>query len=292
MSGFDFAFTPSLDISRAKAAAEGREAVTIIREGSYLAPAGRVDVAQAIAQAVAETRDYPPAVLVAQPSAPGPHPTAFTVVNGTSLAAAQRMAQSGGEPPMVLNFASARNPGGGFLGGARAQEESLARASALYATIEHSPMYPHHRHEVRDCLYTDWMIHSPRVPIFRDSAGALLDAPYACAFITAPAPNAGVVLGRAPERREEVRAAMARRVGRMLAIAAHHGHSRLVLGAWGCGVFKNDPAHVAACFAAELHGPFAGVFREVVFAVLDWSEERRFVRPFVEHFGNCQGPQK
>lgn len=284
MSGFDFAYTPSLDISRAKAAAEGREALAIIREGSYLAPGGRVDVAQAIARAVAEAREYPPDVPVAQPSAPGPHPTSFTVENGTSLAAAQRMVQADAEPPMVLNFASARNPGGGFLGGARAQEESLARASALYATIEHSPMYAHHRHEHRDCLYTDWMIHSPGVPVFRDDRGALLDAPYACAFITAPAPNAGVVLGRAPERREEVRAAMARRVGRMLAIAAHHGHSRLVLGAWGCGVFKNEPAQVAACFDHELRGAFAGVFREVVFAVLDWSEERRFVRPFVERF--------
>ncbi len=285
MSSFDFAFTPSLEISRPKAAAEGREAVAIIREGGYVTARGRVDVSRAIAEAVAHTRDYPPELPVALPASPGPHATSFAVVNGTSLAAAQRLTHVGGEPPMVLNFASARKPGGGFLGGARAQEESLARASALYATIENAPMYAHHRLVARDCLYTDWMIHSPDVPVFRDTAGALLFAPYPCAFITAPAPNAGVVLERAPERREEVRAAMARRVGRMLAIAAQHGHTRLVLGAWGCGVFKNDPAHVAACFAEELRGPFAGVFREVVFAVLDWSEERRFVRPFVEHFG-------
>jgi uncharacterized protein (TIGR02452 family) len=281
---FDFAFTPSLDISRAKAAAEGREALAIIRAGSYLAPGGRVDLSAAIAQAIAATREYSPDAAVPAPTSPGPYRTSFLVVNGTSLAAAHRMAQTGAEPPMVLNFASARNPGGGFLGGARAQEESLARASALYATIENAAMYAHHRHVVRDCVYTDWMIHSPDVPVFRDPAGALLDAPYACAFITAPAPNAGVVLVRAPERHEEVRAAMARRVGRMLAIAAHHGHSRLVLGAWGCGVFKNDPAHVAGCFAAALHGDFAGVFQEIVFAVLDWSEARRFVRPFVEQF--------
>jgi uncharacterized protein (TIGR02452 family) len=58
-----------------------------------------------------------------------------------------------------------------------------------------------------------------------------------------------------------------------------------VLGAWGCGVFGNDPAVVADAYARELEGAFAGVFEEIVFAVLDWSEERRFVRPFAERFG-------
>jgi uncharacterized protein (TIGR02452 family) len=75
-------------------------------------------------------------------------------------------------------------------------------------------------------------------------------------------------------------------VGRALAICAEQGHTRLVLGAWGCGVFANDPKVVARAFGAELDGAFAGVFEEVVFAVLDWSEERRFIRPFVERFAS------
>jgi uncharacterized protein (TIGR02452 family) len=74
------------------------------------------------------------------------------------------------------------------------------------------------------------------------------------------------------------------RVDRALTIMAHHGHRHLVLGAWGCGVFANDPEVVADQFALSLFGPFAGVFDEVVFAVLDWSAERRFVRPFAERF--------
>ena len=93
------------------------------------------------------------------------------------------------------------------------------------------------------------------------------------------------MLERTPSRAAEVGRVMAERVARALAIAAAHGHLRLVLGAWGCGVFGNDPKGVAAAFARELGGAYAGVFDEVVFAVLDWSPERRFIGPFVEHFG-------
>jgi uncharacterized protein (TIGR02452 family) len=136
-------------------------------------------------------------------------------VNGTSLASARTIAARG-TTPLVLNFASAKNPGGGFLNGARAQEESLARSSALYPCLRKSGMYDHHRAS-GDCLYTDWMIVSPEVPVYRDD-------------------ETGALLGEA--------------------------------------------------FGAELEGAYAGVFDEVVFAVLDWSDERRFIRPFVERFAS------
>lgn len=286
---FDFTFTPSRGPSRSDCARYGREAVTIATEGSYLAPSGRrVDIAAAVAKAIAATRDYAPgdplperAPVSDSAAPPTPRSTRVSVVNGTSLASAHAMAKAG-RTPLVLNFASAKNPGGGFLGGARAQEESLARSSALYATIERSPMYAAHRAS-SDCMYTSWMIHSPDVPVFRDDdTGELLEEPYLCSFLTAPAPNAGVVLERDPSRRAEVDRVMAERVERALAICAAEGHTHLVLGAWGCGVFANDPAVVARAFRAELEGRFAGAFEEVVFAVLDWSPERRFIRPFVE----------
>src|SRR4029079_17252471 len=99
-------------------------------------------------------------------------------------------------------------------------------------------------------------------------------------------PNAGVVLQREPDRRDEVNRVMAARVARALAICAAEGNRHLVLGAWGCGVFGNDPAVVARAFGAELDGAYAGAFDEVVFAVLDWSPERRFIRPFVQRFAS------
>lgn len=287
---------PSRGPSRAKAASQGREAIAIIEAGGYASPSlarARVDLAPSLSRASAAVRDYGPEEAVPLP-APGTRKTTFAVVNETSLTAARALVarrRAEADPllervePLVLNFASAKNPGGGFLGGARAQEESLARSSTLYAVIAPSPMYPHHR-DGRDAMYTRWMIHTPHVAVFRDDAsGDLLPDPYEVTFLTAPAPNAGVVLERDPSRRDEVRTVMAERITRVLAIAAAHGHRDLVLGAWGCGVFKNEPAHVAACFARELRGgPFDGAFDHVVFAILDWSPERRFIGPFAEAF--------
>ena len=90
---------------------------------------------------------------------------------------------------------------------------------------------------------------------------------------------------RVRSRRGEVREMMRRRVGKVLAIAAHHGHEALVLGAWGCGVFGNDTQEVAELFREALAARFRGAFSRVVFAVLDWSEGRRFLGPFERAFG-------
>jgi uncharacterized protein (TIGR02452 family) len=285
-NGFDFSFTPSRGPGRAEAARQGREAVAIAREGAYSAPSGRrIDLRGSVARAVAASHDYLPDAVVLAPETEARARARITVVNGTSLASARAMAARGATP-LVLNFASAKNPGGGFLTGARAQEESLARSSALHACLQKSGMYAHHR-ATGDCMYTDWMIHSPSVTVFRDDdSGSLLEEPYDCHFLTTPAPNAGVVLGRQPDRRDEVKRVMKARVARALAVCANEGHRHLVLGAWGCGVFGNEPTVVAQAFGAELDGAYAGVFDEVVFAVLDGSAERRFIRPFVERFAS------
>jgi uncharacterized protein (TIGR02452 family) len=179
----------------------------------------------------------------------------------------------------ALNFASARHPGGGWLSGARAQEESLARASGLVACIAGDPMYVRHE-RMRDALYTSSAIYSPNVPVFRDDDGQLLDTPYLVSFITAPAVNASIVLERNRSRRAEITATMRERVARVLAIAAMHGHAALVLGAWGCGVFKNDPAEIAGSFADALRAPFRGAFAQVVFAVLDLTSEHHLIGAF------------
>lgn len=286
MSRFDYSFTPSRGPDRGEAARHGREAVAITTEGGYVAPSGRrVDIKGAVRRAIERTTDHRPEEAVALPSARAGSRPRIEVVNGTSLASARRIAENG-IVPLVLNFASAKNPGGGFLNGARAQEESLARSSALYATLAPSPMYAFHRAS-SDAMYSRWMIHSPGVPVFRDDErGHLLEEPYACAFLTSPAPNKKVVVEREPSRASEADRVMRERVERALAIAALHGHRHLVLGAWGCGVFGNDPAVVADAFAKAIEGPLAGVFDEIVFAVLDWSDERRFVRPFAERFAS------
>ena len=141
-------------------------------------------------------------------------------------------------------------------------------------------MYRHHAQS--DGFYSNYAIYSPAVPVFKDDDGEPLDEPYLCGFVTSPAVNAGALRDhdRKPGR---VRKEMEERVEKVLAIMAGHGHDAAVLGAWGCGVFKNDPEVIAELFASALRGRFAGVFAKVVFAVL--SSDGETIRPFEERFG-------
>lgn len=164
----------------------------------------------------------------------------------------------------ILNFASAKNPGGGFLGGASAQEESLARSSALYACIKDSEMYRINRGDNMRLVYNDVAVYSPRVPFFKLDDGTTV-APFRAGVLTMPAPNGGCL--RRGVSRAELSAAVARRVNAVLAMAASHGHTHLVLGAYGCGVFKNDVASVALHFHRALNGVFRGRFARVRFAI-------------------------
>ncbi|MFK0158392.1 TIGR02452 family protein [Streptomyces sp. NPDC090493] len=264
-----------------------RQTEEIVAAGSYRAPDGReVLLAADIAAARAGTRLYGPEP-VPVPSAPETVPPApdavFEVTGESSLEAARRLADA---PVAVLNFASARNPGGGFLNGAQAQEEALCRASALYTCVREAAAYYEHHRAHRDPFYTDRVIHSPAVPVFRDDRGALLAEPYRAGFLTAAAPNAGVIRRTAPERTGELPQALAVRAERVLEVAAAHGYRRLVLGAWGCGVFQNDPAQVAGAFRGLLGpgGRFAGTFEQVVFGVLDRTPGSVVREAFAEAF--------
>ncbi|WP_030648786.1 MULTISPECIES: TIGR02452 family protein [Streptomyces] len=266
-----------------------RENAEILAAGGYRTRSGRqVEFAAALADAKAGTRIYGPNRVI-----PGEQPvgdgraTAVEVTGESSTVAARRLAAdapagTAAAGVAVLNFASARNPGGGYVRGAKAQEEALCRASALYETLLEAPEYYEvHRAEV-STFYTDRVIHSPGVPVFRDDRGELMESPFLAGFLTSPAPNAGTILRQEPQRAAEIPGALARRAELVLEVAASHRYRQLVLGAWGCGVFRNDPAHVAEAFRGLLSGRFAGTFDRVVFAILDRNPATRetFERAF------------
>lgn len=212
--------------------------------------------------------------------------TTFEVVNMTTLASASQNIATG-KKVVCLNFASAKNPGGGFLGGSQAQEESLARASDLSVSLTSKmEMYEFHRGR-QDCLYSDNMIFSPQTTVFRDDNDTLLDVPYHVSFITSPAVNAGCVRQKYTKQKSKIESTMIRRTERVLSLALKHQADVLILGAWGCGVFQNAPEEVASYFAQFLQqgGRFVNVFPKIVFAVLDNSKDGRFMTPFQKYFG-------
>jgi uncharacterized protein (TIGR02452 family) len=249
-----------------------QETLTALENGFYRAPSGkRVSIAAPLKLAVEDTALFRPNGFP-NPLAHASHSlqTIREVTGETTLQAAERLSDF---DPLCLNFASAKNPGGGFLSGSQAQEESLARSSGLYACLlPMTEMYDFNR-QVGTCLYSDYMLYSPRVPVFRRDDGQLREQPFCASFVTAPAVNAGAVTKNEPQNIRHIRSTMAARANKFLWLAHSQGHKTLVLGAWGCGVFGNEPSAVAQMFSDALgpSGPFHGTFERVVFAVYDPS---------------------
>ena len=170
--------------------------------------------------------------------------------------------------PLVMNFANAHKAGGGFLGGAKAQEESLCRVSTLYASInskEASEMYRYNNTHLNN-VESDYMLISPEVLVFRGEGFELLDKPYKVGVITAPAPNRFGAAMFASSR--TVNETFTRRIRIILKAAARYGYKSLVLGAWGCGAFGNDPVTVSEIFRQVIVDEGYGrAFEEIRFAV-------------------------
>lgn len=208
------------------------------------------------------------------------------VYPATTLEAAARLTAEFGRVG-CLNFASARNPGGGFLGGSQAQEESLARSSGLYPCLTQFPqMYAHNSRPGSTGLYSDYLVYSPGVPVFRGEAGEWLAAPFYLDIITAPAVNAGALRRNSPHLLPQLEPVMRHRLRLVLATAIRHGIEALVLGAWGCGVFGNDPAQVARLFAEALADPAIRTrFRRLDFAIFDPKPPHAVLRAFEQALG-------
>ncbi|KAJ7668737.1 hypothetical protein DFH06DRAFT_1182404 [Mycena polygramma] len=205
----------------------------------------------------------------------------------------------------VLNFASATRPGGGFLGGARAQEESIARSSNLYSSLmtpEGQRFYAVHKTQTKSKYYTHAMIYTRGVQLFRNDAGAWVK-PATVDMLTSAAVNAGVVRQREGGEKEKtvgrgirtyfkpvaagppqsapaptkdveqsIEDVMRERMGRLLFLFEKEGTQDLVLGSFGTGVFQNKVPMVAKLWVELLVAPnarFKNSFQRVAFAIID-----------------------
>lgn len=172
-----------------------------------------------------------------------------------------------GTIPCALNFASYRHPGGGFLNGSMAQEESLCHASLLFPVL-HSPRIRHafydtHEKKLNHALYASDLLYTPGISFWQNSERAV------ASVITCAASNKRAAMSDWAVKEEACRKAMENRIDAVLHAAYEKGDEVLILGAFGCGVFGNDATEVAEIFREMLSGKYKGAFRKAVFAVLD-----------------------
>lgn len=187
---------------------------------------------------------------------------------------------------LVMNFANALCPGGGYLVGAMAQEECLCRESTLYASLSSdaaSEMYAANRNN-ENVFDTDYMLLSPCVDVFRNASLELLETPYTVAVMTVAAPNLNDRKVGAVSR-DDIAEYMKRRIRQYLKCSAYYGYRTITLGAWGCGAFGHDARNVAGYFReVVVDEGFCRYFDRILFAVYDATARQYNYNSFKEAF--------
>lgn len=177
----------------------------------------------------------------------------------------------------VLNFASYNNPGGKFIEGSSAQEESLCHVSFLYNVLSQKPEYYewNNAHKNRG-LYQNRALYSPDVVFERTENG--IARKMKADVITCAAPNRSLLEKYGNFTEEENRRVLEERIKFIRDIALRKGVEDIILGAWGCGVFKQDPVFVAECFKRT----FLGTDIHCIYAVPDQKTFDAFNRVFLD----------
>lgn len=187
----------------------------------------------------------------------------------------------------VLNFASSVNPGGGVKNGSGAQEECLCRCSTLYPCLDVRELwdgfYAPNR-AARNPLANDDCIYTPNITVIKDDTllPTLLprDEWYSVDVITCAAPNLRNLVQLSSDELRQIHVSRARRI---LRVAASKGVQALVLGAFGCGAFCNDPVVVADAWHSVVRER-GGWFHAIEFAVWCPPHDRRNYQAFLAAF--------
>lgn len=205
--------------------------------------------------------------------------TNIEVYNEKTVKTAIKLIDKGMTNLVALNFANGTNVGGGFLAGATAQEEDLCRCSALYQSLKSKPMFYNKNIIVNDMYYTNDTIYSPNVPFFRDENYNLIKN-FSMSIISSPAPN--ISLMKENEYSENgITGTIQSRIYEILHVAKINNHKNIILGAWGCGAFGNDPEKISSIFYEALDD-FA--FENVYFSIYDNRKDEKLFNIFKEKF--------
>ena len=277
------------DAARNERRAIAKSTLEVIEAGHYVVEGIEHDIRPQLDAMLSGTRYYSPDSLLSHwPRPPtGDYTrkkaTEISIVEISTLECAKLLSSTPYTSPEetrrrvgVLNFACAKYPGGGFLLGANAQEESIARSSTLYSSLTcptGEQFYDLHKKDPSGGYYTHAMIFSPDVTVFRADTGGLVD-PIQIDVVTSPAVNARVVRrtsNAGEEEEEKIGKVMKERMSRILFLFEKHGIKDLVLGSFGTGAFQNKISVVAPVWAELLAVPgarFSNSFDRVTFAIL------------------------
>ena len=202
--------------------------------------------------------------------------TVVEVLDSDSLLAGKKLIDEGYHPA-ILNFANRQTAGGGVLHGAGAQEENMFRRSNLaFSLYQFHPDGIDFNIPQREERYpmdrTTGGAYSPDVTVFRGTeieGYPLLQKTYRLGVVTVAAMNR-------PELKNPYEIAdylvepILEKIRTIFRIALNHGHDAIVLGAWGCGAFKNPPQHIAKLFHQVMdEEEFCNRFKKIVFAIID-----------------------
>lgn len=189
----------------------------------------------------------------------------------------------------ILNFASAKNPGGGVVNGASAQEECICRISTLYPCLANDDImnkfYIPHRAMFTDTLYNDDLIFTPGVVCLKTDED--IPSPrrtsewFTVDVITCASPNLSSHTKVSDEELEQIQLA---RLERVFLTAINEGAEVLILGAFGCGAFRNPPKVVARAMK-QLTDKYAAYFKTIEFAVYCPPNKPANYEAFREVFG-------
>ncbi|MCD8118726.1 MAG: TIGR02452 family protein [Lachnospiraceae bacterium] len=234
---------------------------------------------------------------VAGAETPSGKPCTFGCENADALAMAgekYRSLKAAGEAApqvLVLNLASATQPGGRTREGASAQEEDLCRRTSLLLSLESTgaKKYYEYNNARKTRMGSDAVMLSPYVEVLKDAKADTLPEPFPVSVLSCAAPM--VRLGLEGMTQQEYEAMLCRRIRGMLKVAASQNYRHLILGAFGCGVYGNDAALVSDLFyRAIMEFGSDGtrdslLFDSIDFAVLCSPEKDYNYREFARNFG-------
>ena len=217
------------------------------------------------------------------------------VYSGTTFDIAKRYCKYG--KVAVLNFANPEVPGGGVQNGAMAQEECLCRSSNLYACISNANVfedyYGYHR-AFKNHFYSDRLIYTKDVIVFKndDIVPKLMPEEdwFQVDVITCAAPY---IAQRKYTNSTALLSLFKRRIKNIFEAARAHDVDNIVLGAFGCGAFKNPPLIVAEAFKKVIcEENYLAEFKHIVFAIKPTGTSCANLSTFARHFDEYAGKEE